>query len=206
MTELPLTGGEGDLIDHTAYDNDVVPPGNQDYIDTLPVNIATASISFDLDQLVIDSKTFDIGYGMGSGAAGLMSFSPDLRHALSSSLMLSARWVNTLLDSGCSHHLIKDRALFSTYDVSGATSVTTANCGSLTALASGDVTLRLPFKDRFVDVVLWDWIHAPDVLLHLLSVGVLQHAQIAIRFEPSSGQEPPYTELVFPHDHPVLPN
>ena len=135
-----------------------------------------------------------------------MAMSPDLDFALSSLSFQSSPCVNTLLDSGCSHHLIRDRSLFTSYNVSGATSVTTANCSSLSALASGDVTLRIPFRGALVSVVLRDCLHAPDVPIHLLSVGVLQHNRIAICFEPgSSALAVPFTALVFPMDHPTLP-
>lgn len=63
----------------------------------------------------------------------------------------------------------------------------------------------IPYEGKFVAVILRNCLHAPDVPLHLLSVGVLQHSRLAIRFEPHSGLDPPYTELVFPRDHPILP-
>lgn len=95
--------------------------------------------------------------------------------------------------------------MFSSYDTAGATSVTTANCGALHALASGDVSIRIHFKDRYVTVLLRNCLHTPDVPINLLSVGVLQHEQVAVRFEPGTLQESPYTDIVFPIDHPVLP-
>ena len=203
VQDLPLANNESD--DLVVFGNDVAPTDTPGCIDILPTHVAAVSLQYDPERLVSDADTFDIGGSVGSQAGGFMAMSPELEFALSSSAMLAASRVNMLLDSGCSHHLIKNRSLFSTYDVSGATSVTTANCGSLNTLASGDVTIRIPFRDRFVNMTLRNCLHAPDVPIHLLSVGVLQHAQVAIRFEPASGLDPPYTEVVFPQTHPVLP-
>ena len=109
------------------------------------------------------------------------------------------------LDSGSTHHIIQDKSLFSNYDTSGATSVTTANCGSLEAKGSGDISFRVRFGDRLVTITLRDCLHAPDVPINLLSVGNLQHRHIAVRFEPGLPGGVPFTDLVFPHDHPTLP-
>jgi len=155
----------------------------------LPVHVAAVSTHYVPEHLVSDMDTFDIGGDLNPRSMGCMAMSSDLEYALSSMTVLSTGRVNALLDSGCSDHLIKDRSLFSSYDVSGATSVTTANCGSLNVLALGDVTLRLPDKGKFVAVILRNCLHAPDVPLHLLSMGVLQHSRIAICFEPHSGED-----------------
>ena len=56
---------------------------------------------------------------------------------------------NTILDSGCTHHIIRDRARFRNY-AECALSVGTANCGSLDALGTGDVEFRYSFGDRSV--------------------------------------------------------
>ena len=56
---------------------------------------------------------------------------------------------NALLDSGCTHHIIRDRSLFSSY-TAHPVSVGTANCGSLEAFGSGDVEFRYPYRDRHV--------------------------------------------------------
>jgi len=46
---------------------------------------------------------------------------------------------NTILDSGCQNHIIKDHSYFWTYHTSQAIPVKTANCGILETLAKGDV-------------------------------------------------------------------
>ena len=53
---------------------------------------------------------------------------------------------NALLDSGCTHHIIRDHTLFCNY-TEKAISVGTANCGSLEALGTGDVEFRHPYGD-----------------------------------------------------------
>ena len=202
MAETTVDAVEGNIV---AYGYKNITSDTRDCIDTLPVHVAAVSTHYVPENLVSDMDTFDIGGDLNPRSMGCMAMSSDLEYALSSMTVLSTGRVNALLDSGCSDHLIKDRSLFSSYDVSGATSVTTANCGSLNALALGDITLHLPYKGKFVAVILRNCLHAPDVPLHLLSVGVLQHSRIAIRFESHSGEDPPYTALVFPQDHPVLP-
>jgi hypothetical protein len=56
---------------------------------------------------------------------------------------------NTLLDSGCTRHVIRDRALFCDY-AEKSFPVDTATCGSLDALGSGDVEFHYLFRDRYV--------------------------------------------------------
>jgi len=46
---------------------------------------------------------------------------------------------NSVLDSGCTNHIIRDRSLFWTYHTSLAIPVQTANCGVLETLAKGDI-------------------------------------------------------------------
>lgn len=79
---------------------------------------------------------------------------------------------NALLDSGCTHHIIKDRSLFSNY-VSKDISVGTANCGSLQALGTGDVVFHSPYGDRHIMFMLWGCLHAPASPINLLSVSAL---------------------------------
>ena len=99
-------------------------------------------------------------------------------------LSLGGRF-NSCLDSGCTvctDHIIMDRCLFQTYDTSGAVEIGTANCVSLSAKASGDVSFCVPFRDRFVIFTLCGCLHAPDAPLHLLSVGVLNERGMKIMF------------------------
>ena len=69
---------------------------------------------------------------------------------------------NALLDSGCTHHIIRDHSLFQNY-LPKSISVGTANCGSLDVLGSGDVEFRYPFGNRFIIFTLCGCLYAPTV-------------------------------------------
>jgi Reverse transcriptase (RNA-dependent DNA polymerase) len=114
-------------------------------------------------------------------------------------LSLGGRF-NACLDSGCTDHIITDRKLFHTYDTSGAVKIGTANCGSLSAIASGDVIFRLPFGDQFVLFTLRHCLHAPDAPINLISVGALNEGQLTVAFIPGKP-----TSISYPLSDPVLP-
>jgi hypothetical protein len=105
---------------------------------------------------------------------------------------------NSALDSACTNHIFHDRSLFHTYSVDGAVSVKTANCGTLPALAIGDVKIRLKIGDKYINWTLRDCLHAPTVPINLISVGALQEHHMSITF---SFQK---TTISFPADHPQL--
>ena len=88
---------------------------------------------------------------------------------------------NAILDSGCTHHIIRDRALFRNY-VEHALSVGTANCGSLDALGTGDVEFRYSFGDRSVTFTLCGCLYAPMAPINLLSVGALAERGLCCLF------------------------
>ena len=79
---------------------------------------------------------------------------------------------NTLLDSGCTRHVVRDRALFHDF-AEKSVSVGTATYSSLDALGSGDVEFHYPFGDRNVIFTLRDCLYAPTAPVNLLSVGTL---------------------------------
>ena len=106
---------------------------------------------------------------------------------------------NALLDSGCTHHIIRDRALFRTF-ATRSISVGTANCGSLDALGSGDVEFRYPFGDRFVIFTLRGCLFAPSAPINLLSVGALVERGMSCLFSPGG-----ITKVFFPDDHTTFP-
>jgi hypothetical protein len=114
-------------------------------------------------------------------------------------LSLGGRF-NSCLDSGCTDHIITDRKLFHTYDTSGAVSVGTANCGSLSAVASGDVVFRIPFQNRFVLFTLRHCLHAPDAPINLISVGALNEGHLTVTFVPGGN-----TSISYSKSDPVLP-
>ena len=105
---------------------------------------------------------------------------------------------NTILDSGCTNHIIHDRALFWTYREDQAVPVKTANCGILKTLACGDVKFRVPFGQQQIILTLRDSLHAPDVPLNFLSVGAMQEKRMQIHFHKD------HTVIHFLSDHPVL--
>ena len=116
-------------------------------------------------------------------------------------LSLGGRF-NSCLDSGCMDHIITDRRLFQTYDTSGALEIGTANCGSLSAKASGDVSFRVPYEDRFLIFTLRACLHAPDAPINLLSVGALTERGMTVTFNPLGAP----TILSYPSTDSVLPN
>jgi hypothetical protein len=106
---------------------------------------------------------------------------------------------NALLNSGCTHHIVRDRALFSTF-VSSAISVGTANCGSLEALGTGDVVFRYPFCDHHVAFTLRGCLFAPAAPINLLSVGALVERGMSCLFLLGG-----IKKIFFPEDHALLP-
>jgi hypothetical protein len=106
---------------------------------------------------------------------------------------------NALLDSGCTHHIVRDRALFRNY-IPQAVSVGTANCGSLEALGGGDVEFCYVHGDRQVIFTLRGCLYAPSAPINLLSVGALAERGMSCIFSPGG-----ITKLSYPDNHPRLP-
>jgi len=50
---------------------------------------------------------------------------------------------NSVLDSGCTNHIVKDRLLFWTYHTALTVPVKTANCGVLETLVKGNIKFRV---------------------------------------------------------------
>ena len=103
---------------------------------------------------------------------------------------------NTLLDSGCTHHVVWDRALFRDY-VEESISVGTDNCGFLDALGRGDMDFRYPFGDLNVIFTLRGCLYAPTAPINLLSVGVLVERGMTCLFSPGG-----ITKVFYPDHHP----
>ena len=122
--------------------------------------------------------------------------SPVLDHAAFLSL---GNAYNSCLDSGCTDHIVKDRCLFQTYDVSGAVEIGTANCGFLLAKGSGDVFFRVPYHDRFVIFTMRGCLHAPDTPINLISVGALTDNRLTVTFRPDAP-----TVISYPDSDPVI--
>ena len=116
--------------------------------------------------------------------------------------------LNTVLDSGSTHHIIRDHAFFQTYNTTKALSVKTANCGALKAKAMGTVILEVTLDNCMLDLVLSDCLHAPDVPINLFSVGSFQEGGFPIFFEPEDTHICllPHTDIIFPGHHATLTN
>jgi hypothetical protein len=145
---------------------------------TLPIN---NDVYFDLYQPGVIFTTF----------SSLADLSPT---CLSSITTL----FNSILDSGCTHHIIRDRSLFWTYHTSQAIPVKTANCGTLETLAKGDVKVRLLCSTKSVVLVFRDCLHAPSAPINLISVGAMQERRMRVHFNEDT------TVIHFPSDHPSL--
>ncbi|KAF5374000.1 hypothetical protein D9615_009908 [Tricholomella constricta] len=105
---------------------------------------------------------------------------------------------NAILDSGCTVHIIRDRKYFWTYDTTLAVPVGTANCGTLTTLAKGEVRFRINMDGTDQVICLRDCLHAPDVPINLLSVGSLAEKDMRLVFEKNT------TSIHFPDSVPHL--
>jgi hypothetical protein len=108
---------------------------------------------------------------------------------------------NSLLDSGCTRHVVRDRALFRDYaQMPVSLSVGTATCGPLDALGSGDVEFHYPFGDRCIIFTLHGCLYAPTAPVNLLSVRVLMARGLSCLF--SNGG---ITKVSYPDSHLNLP-
>ena len=105
---------------------------------------------------------------------------------------------NTILDSGCTNHIIQDCSLFWTYHTSMSVPVKTANCRILETLAKGDVKFCIQCGSQSIVFVLRDCLHVPSAPINLLSVSTMQERQMRIHFNEDS------TVIHFPSDHPIL--
>jgi len=112
--------------------------------------------------------------------------------------------LNTVLNSGSTHHIFRNRSVFCSYKAAQDLSIKTANCGSLMALGTGTVVIVISLAGRRIELVLPNCLHAPDVPINLFSVGDLQENGFRVHFEP--GTLNPYTNTVFPSTHATLPN
>ena len=118
----------------------------------------------------------------------------------STALLSLTNLYNALLDSGCTHHIVCDRALFRNYTTQSV-SVGTANCGSLEALGTGDVEFRYISGERQVIFTLRGCLYAPSAPINLLSVGALAEHGMSCLFSPGG-----ITKIFYPDNHPRLPS
>jgi hypothetical protein len=107
---------------------------------------------------------------------------------------------NVVLDSGCTHYILCDRANFWTYGTTKASPVKTANCGYLQTLTRGTVCFRVSSGGRSDVFVLHDCLHTPDTPIKLISVGTLAEKGVNCHFLEDS------TMISLPATHPDLPS
>ena len=117
----------------------------------------------------------------------------------SAALVSLVNLYNALLDSGCTHHIIRDCTLFRSY-AAQTISVGTANCSSLEALGNGDVEFQHPYGERHVTFTLRGCLYAPSAPINLLSVGALTECGMSCLFSPGG-----VTKIFYPEDHPRIP-
>ena len=101
----------------------------------------------------------------------------------SHTLALFSSRFNAVLDSACAIHIIRDRRFFWTYHPDPATSVGTASCGVLNTLGCGEVLFPVTLGGDEWTIDMPDCLHAPDVPINLISVGVLQENRIRVVFD-----------------------
>jgi len=133
-----------------------------------------------VNEISFDSYAMPVHEFFDESASAYMAFPPQL---------------DTILDSGCTSHIFRDRSLFWNYRDDNSTSIRTANCGILSTLGRGDVKVCLIIGGQTVTWTLRNCLHAPDVPINLISVGLLQNAGMTIAFGKGT------TILSFPPSH-----
>ena len=144
-----------------------------------------------------DLLSFIVLSAFGSAIPSLQEPSNEV---IPSAFLTSTFPYNAVLDSGCTHYILRDRANFWTYDTTKASPVKTANCGYLQTLARGTACFRVSSGGRSVVFVLHDCLHAPDAPINLLSVGALAEKGVNCLFSKDS------TTISLPATHPDLPS
>jgi transposase InsO family protein len=87
-----------------------------------------------------------------------------------------------LADSGASHHVCSDRAMFSNLHESRVKSVLTAKHGVAFVKGQGDVQLRVCLHGSSEVVAVCDVLYVPDFVANLLSVGKLADQGMPVAF------------------------
>ena len=202
-----------DVLDSNPVDDPDPPstsdssgsPTSDDPIIVVESGIAALSVTQPVastNHVVVD--TFDVNddlyfehYTLGDRKAtfafSTISTLPNLESSSSPLALISSTFpFNSLLDSGCTNHIFRDKAVFWTYDPALATPVKTVNCGFLNTLARGIVRFRVKSGDRSAVFILRDCLHAPDAPINLISVGAMAEKGGVLTFGPGS------TSVTFP--------
>jgi len=174
------------LIDPSSTTASPLPTVNTPVIEPTP-DVAHTPVSDD----VAESSLLDLYAGFTPES--LPPYLAFLQSTDSFALASFASRFNTILDSGCTTHIIKDRQYFWTYNPELATPVGTANCGVLNTLARGEVRFRVLFQGQERIVRMRECLHAPDVPVNLLSVGAMAEKSVHVIFEKGA------MTIHFPH-------
>ncbi|KAK0476049.1 hypothetical protein IW261DRAFT_1567310 [Armillaria novae-zelandiae] len=87
-----------------------------------------------------------------------------------------------LLDSGTTHHIVKDREAFHTYNESKALPMKTTNCGMLNTFAMGNAHIGVDISSHMVTIILHQCLHAPDAPINLISISALTENSMYVGF------------------------
>ncbi len=114
-------------------------------------------------------------------------------------LVSLSKTIKTLLDSGCTAHIFKEKKFFWSYREDEAVDIKTANCGVLSTLAHGEIRIRVRCSNgKHVVICLLDCLHALAVPMNLISVGTLTERKMFLTFGNN------WTSVHFPKDHSSL--
>ncbi|KAJ3898348.1 hypothetical protein F5879DRAFT_994902 [Lentinula edodes] len=96
----------------------------------------------------------------------------------------------TLLDSACTNHIIKNRRFFFTFDEDGTLAVQTANSGILATKALGTCYFELQIDGTNDHLILemHDCLYAPNAPVNLLSVGAMLEHRFTFTISPQTVQ------------------
>lgn len=200
--------GNGSVIDHPSPDI-VVTPDSASAVDipditsfsAIPFSSTNVTVSAMNDDLFFEVYSSSIPKFISNSIFAFSSFSSSLlslTNSLPIVLLASSFPFNSVLDSGCMHHIICNHALFWTYDTTSATPIKMANCGFLQTLACGSVCFHVSSGSHTVTFILNDCLHTLDALINLLSVGAL--TEKGAIFTLTKGR----TTIAFSPDYPVL--
>ena len=171
-----------DSVSTSATTSNLVPPDKPSptpKVDAPSLSLVAMSVA-PVNEITFDSYAMPVHEFFDELTNAYMAFPPQL---------------DTILDSGCTSHIFRDRSLFWNYREDTSTSIRTANCGILSTLGRGDVKVRLSIGGQTITWTLQNCLHAPDVPVNLISVGLLQNSGMTIAFGKGS------TILSFPPSH-----
>jgi hypothetical protein len=178
---------------------------NDTFVDPDPPTLDNVSIISHTDHLsIVSSSVYDQNQNIthdlypmcDSKLLACASVADDMPIAFLS----MGGWFNSCLDSGCMDYIITDRKLFHFYDTLGSVNIGTGNCGSLSAIASGDIIFCMLFEDCFVLFTLCHCLHAPNAPINLLFVRALNDSRLTVTFVPKGP-----TRISYSISDPVLP-